>query len=165
MNNKGIRTIAWHEAGHATHALAISLPFKAVWVRMKDESIGAMGAVESTGKTIYGISDFDLIANSTAGLAGERILRGCKKAGRFTLLAIFSGCESDWKLAKDYIKQHNADPRSKFLLLDGIVDDMLEKAWNVLKREARTHKSIAEALVERRYITYEECKKLYEENA
>lgn len=177
-SKKDIRTAAWHEAGHATHALVVGVPFKGVWIKRETAEVPPdgllsrlasdvvpMGAVISDGKTINGVSDYDLIANCMAGLAGERILRGCKKAGRFTPLAFLSGCETDWELAKDYIKQHNDDPRSRFLLMDGIVDTMLESGWKVLKREARTHKAIADALIERGYITHEECKRLHEENA
>jgi len=167
---KNVRKTAWHEAGHAVHALEVGMPFAGVWVRLDsdevppggladrlDAGVTPMGAVLRVEEPIYNVSDYDLIANCMAGLAGERILRGTKTAGKFTPLAYSSGCAGDWAAAKSYIEQHNAEGKSKFLYLDRIVNRAVESAWKLLKECSRAHKAVAEALIERGYLSHEEC--------
>jgi hypothetical protein len=176
---KDIRKTAWHEAGHAVHALEIGMPFEGVWVKLdSDEATPSglaermnagdkpMGAVLRSPGDIYNVSDYDLIANCMAGLAGERIMRGTKRAGMFTLLAYLSGCAMDWEAAKSYAEQHNADGRSKFNIdINRYIHIALERAWMLLKECSRAHKAVADALIERGYLSHEECLRIAKEVA
>lgn len=177
LSKKQVRRCAWHEAGHVTHALTTGMPFHGVRVRRDsdercplDESSHptlkrdkVMGALLVDRNAL--VNDYTFIHNCMAGLAGERIMRKTKTAGKVTFYAYLSGCASDIDGAMERIKEHNKDPRSKFQLLDGYLNSALDTAWRTLKKHAKTHKAIADALTERGYLSYEECKKLYEENA
>ena len=188
-SKKIIRKSAWHEAGHATHCLATidrttlieygHPAFKGIWVsRDTDEESpvcantyfndreaerGAAGAVLSTGKQIF-CNDRTEIANLMAGLAGERILRGTKTAGRATTYAFFSGCMNDFVAAEAVVKRHNNNPAAKFVWLSGrkTMDFGLQNAWETLRRYHEVHRRIAEHLIQHGYMRYEEAKALWE---
>jgi hypothetical protein len=180
LSKKQVRRYSWHEAGHVTHALRVGLPFHAAWVRTDDtelppdgmagrmslgvESMGAM--IGRPGATFYATAS-EMVENFMAGVAGERIMRRTKKAGRFTARDYFSGARSDYENARDIIAQRNNDPRCKIRIVayGWYINRALENAWKTLRRKRDALKAIAEALTERGYLSYEECKKLYEENA
>jgi hypothetical protein len=128
------------------------------------EPVGAM--IGRPGETFYATAS-ETVENFMAGVAGERIMRRRKKAGRFTARDYFSGAQSDYENARDTIAQHNNDPRCKIKIVayGWHINQALENAWKTLRRKHDALKAIAEALTERGYLSYEECKKLYEENA
>jgi hypothetical protein len=176
-NRKEIKLVAWHEAGHTTHALATGMPFHGVWVRrdsdercpLDESSHPSLKRDKVRGALLVDrnalVNDYTFIDNCMAGLAGERIMRKTKTAGKVTFYAYLTGCASDIDGATERIKEHNADPRSKFQLLDKYLDIALGTAWRTLKKHSKVHKAIAETLIERGYLSYAECEKLYEENA
>ena len=67
-------------------------------------------------------------------------------------------------MAWNYIDEHNNDDRSNLIITNkesfcGHVS--LMKHGNLLKRDKEAHRAIAEALIERGYLSHEECKRLY----
>src|ERR1700739_3571868 len=161
-----IRRTAWHEAGHVTHALAAGISFHSAWVRHDtEEAMPVDGTPELMGKAnesngamfTFNHQSEDhpenYITNCMAGFAGERIMRGAKKAGKLTLAAVPNGCGGDVSAATIAVRQRNADPRSRnHWDEDKALNDGLAEAHNILKRHGLVHRMIAEWLQQKGYI-------------
>jgi hypothetical protein len=106
-----------------------------------------------------------VIENYMAGLAGERIMRGTKTAGKLTMYALLRGCMNDWRGASAAVDEHNARPNRKFTMIkEGYINRCLASAWKQLRRRRKAHRLIAEHLIEHGTITYEEAKAIADAN-
>jgi hypothetical protein len=184
-DKKSIRTSSWHEAGHTVHNLATidrrtweeqgHAAFSGVWVahsvdekapqhggspdlseNEKKLGCGSSGAVLGSGAKIF-CSDRDLLVNLMAGLAGERILRGTKTAGRITLLAVLTGSGNDIRRAQEFL-----DSRPGFAKRGFDLPNALQEAWLLLNEHKETLRRIAQELERTGFVSYERCREIWE---
>jgi hypothetical protein len=173
-----IKNAAWHEAGHAVHRLECidcatrfelgHASFQGVWVkRTPDDPLPKTNVAELNGRgALLGMGNKQIwcsattqITNYLAGIAGERILKGHKKVGKVTFADWIGGAQNDLQAASKIIKEELPGIDSgKF------IDGCLATAWVILGIRRKAVEAIANALIEKGYLSYEECKKIYEEN-
>jgi hypothetical protein len=170
-----VKKAAWHEAGHVVHTLVCidratqfnlgHAPFKAVWVkRTADEpapnaiviEFNGRGAVLGNGQ-IWCCAETH-ITNYVAGIAGERMLTR-KKVGKVQFADWLSGAGSDLSAASEIVKEDFPG-----IDADKFINRCVEAAWAVLQFRRKAVEAIANALIEKGYLSYYECKKTYEEN-
>jgi hypothetical protein len=168
LTKRNIKRLAKHEGGHAVHhVVALSYPFEFVWVRRSDDEKpphfngrtqlsddiggGTFSHAEEICETTH-----DLVQNCVAGLAGERI--GRKKPGKFDIVSILRGCESDFRVALECISDHNQRRLGKFFINDEdrYIDTCLVAAWTTLQVHKAAHAEVTRLLIERGTLTYEE---------
>jgi hypothetical protein len=94
-----------------------------------------------------------------AGIAGERIFTGRKKVGKVTFADWLGGAHSDLHAASKIIKEDFPGIDS-----DKFIDRCLATAWVILGVRRKAVEAIVNALIQKGYLSYDECKKIYEEN-
>jgi hypothetical protein len=181
LPKKEIRRVAWHEAGHALYSLLridtktraqYGHPsFVGSWVAREVGELAPEGKalrMEAKGVLLAGTgdiwcSDMDEIGLNMAGIAAERILIRRKKLGKVTARDVFSGASDGIFSAHAVVEKHNADPYSKFRWnADHALDEGLADAWLLLTHFRPALEAIADALIEKGYLSYEEVKELFE---
>jgi hypothetical protein len=176
LATRQIRKAAWHEAGHATHCLAtinastlreFGYPaFEGIWVRRDTDEecpvpasaflsdyANHAGIFFPTGRPIF-CSVRTQIVTLMAGLAGERVMRKTKTAGKMTVYDSLAGCKSDYLAAMAALKEH--------ALGESFLTECLNVAWNMLRLYAGPHREIAQRLVKQGYVSYEEAHAIWE---
>ena len=123
LTRKQLWRAAYHEAGHAAHALTcidritqLTLhhpAFKGLWLRRTaDEPKPAGHALNDSNGAMLTAGEWwcdarTQVANLVAGIAGERILSGRKSPGKIKFIDWMSGAQSDILAAGEIIKDHN----------------------------------------------------------
>jgi ATP-dependent Zn protease len=178
LTKASIRKAAWHEAGHAilyleridrVTILTQGHPsFKGLWLMRTPEEKKPEGHAlnDARGALLtYGecwTNAHDEVCSLVAGIAGERILSGRKSAGKIKFVDWMGGAHSDLTAAHEVIKRHNEV--GKFVWdVDRMLNQAVEEAWMLLDLRRNAMAAIADALIEKGCLTYEETKKLYEE--
>ncbi len=174
-----IKRTAWHEAGHVGHRLgamedfhrlmAAERPsFIGVWIK-RDEADKAPPSHRGMEQTSNGLMFQDeteyvythkgmMVSNLLAGIAGERLMTKRTKIGRITYKDWFSGSQGDLISAFADTKAMGFDDSDAEKRLDCFLED----AWEVLKENRCRVEAIANALIERGYLSYDECVAIWE---
>lgn len=175
-NKSEIRKTAWHEAGHAVAYMVHGLDFDAVWVRRSEtEPTPATGiaferkifidAYKDLGGAVFCEADHVadgsvLVECRMAGLAGERVLRRTKTAGRITQENMFGGCRSDIQKSLEIVRNCNERYGSDIDEVDAVKLG-LEMAWETLRYWEPALRELAEALIERGFVTGQEAREMF----
>jgi hypothetical protein len=146
---------AIHEAGHVVVTLALGRRFNFVELgkaphKLLDGTVSTRG-----GRVNHGdepITLHDEVAELWGGVAAQKIFRPRNSWAYYGL----TGGTEDFACITAVCDKHNADPRRKFKADEAFTDRMSTTAVALLKANWSWVIKVADALVAKRHLTYEE---------
>jgi hypothetical protein len=170
-HSQRLRT-AKHEIGHAVVAMFYGGTFESIEVHsdrplesgatnIEKCSLGhyISGVVRGLG---HGLQDREYVVALMGGAAGTKVNR--VQHGGFTLRDVFSGCESDWRLAVDVATpQHIGYFARRAKDVDQYLNECHAVAHQIIRRHKATHVALVEALLREGNLSFEKCKDFWDE--
>ncbi len=146
---------AIHEAGHVVATLALGRRFN--FVELGHAPHKLLNGTMSTrgGRVNYGddpVSFYDQVTELWGGMAAQKIFRPKNN----WLYYILTGGMEDIACIKAAREKYNADPRGEFIVGAGFTENMKMTAVALLKIHWLSVIKIADALVAKRRLTYDE---------
>jgi hypothetical protein len=146
---------AIHEAGHVVVALGLGRRFN--FVELGEAPIRLLNGTMSTrgGRVNHGdepISFHDEVVELWGGVAACKIFRPRHNWFYY----ILTGGMEDMACIKAAREKYNADPRGKFIVGAGFTENMKMTAVGLLKMNWPSVIKVADALVAKRRLTYDE---------
>jgi len=165
-NRRDVLRSAKHEAGHALLFLLFGCEFDSIEIKENVANDYDMSTL-SFGKVAVGvvrggvgcIGHHEEVIVHMAGIAGERVDR--QRPGKFGFTDVLSGAEADWRAARaictpEYLAGFGQTGMNE----DQYLSAALANAHSLIVQFKDAHTAMVNALVEKRVLTYDECRAL-----
>jgi hypothetical protein len=172
MDKRHLLRSARHESGHVVLALFFGGTFENVEIALDDNPLPISGTAADTCtlsqevggavRELYVDDDHANIITLMGGAAGTKVNR--KKPGAFTFFDMLTGCEGDYRAAKaEVTPRHIQCFARKAKTLDGYLNECHVLAHQIIVKYKDVHTALVDALMKKGSLTYNECKRVWNE--